>query len=143
MFNGASADGKTLVFVADLASPRPGRRLLPIDADFASGNAVLTVPLAALGLSAGQSFTFTVVAYDDALSGLVTDAIGDMAWTVGAARYRVAEGDNGALPAGASATATVVATGETTLATQSGLLLQYRANAGREFTAVNVVANGV
>lgn len=57
------------------------------DADLQSGNAILTAPLGALGLAAGQVFGMSVYACDNYFTGNCTDAIEGMTCTVGSPRF--------------------------------------------------------
>ena len=81
---GASGlDVAVLVNVATGASKTLGYTVT----DFDSSTLVFRVPLAELGLAAGATFGFDVLAYDNYFTGDVTDAVEGMSWTVGAAKY--------------------------------------------------------
>ncbi len=97
------------------------------DADLNSGNAILTAPLAAVGLTASTKFDFSVFVFDNYFTGFLTDAIEDMTYTLGTPRFApsassftIAKGSSGALgitrPTG----------GATASPSQTGLLLMYR-----------------
>jgi subtilisin family serine protease len=98
------------------------------DADLDSGNAILTAPLAALGLTPGSQFDFSVFACDNYFSGVCTDAIEGMTYTLGTPRY-VGSGVPGTgVPAGGSSTLTINAIpgGDVASPSQTGLLLMLR-----------------
>jgi hypothetical protein len=110
------------------------------DADLQSGNSIFTVPTAAVGISdPAQPFSFTVLAYDNYFTGILTDAIEGMVYTAATPRFGVA-GDLAPIPAGGTRklAATPVAGGAAASPSQSGLLLMYRRNAGSETDAVLV-----
>jgi hypothetical protein len=130
-------DGRNAVFAGPITGPFAGQ--LFTDADFDSGNVVLAVPLSAVGLRNGQAFDFTVEAGDAYYTGNTTDAIDHMTYTVGQPKYVVDEGPTFGVPGSTfSATAHISATGTTARSTQTGILLQYRVNAGAESTLVGV-----
>lgn len=110
-----------------------------LDADLQSGNAILTVPTAPLGIDPARPIRYTVLAYDNYFSGLVTDAIVDMTVTPDAPRYAV-QGDLSPIAAGASRQLSALALpgGASASPSQSGLLLMYRRNAGMEADVVPV-----
>jgi minor extracellular serine protease Vpr len=96
-------------------------------ADYDSANMVLTAPLSALGLSAGQTFDFSVLAVDNYFSGLITDSIDGMSYTVGSPKYTASDASgpiiSTVVPARGSTNITVNRTGSTADSTETGLLL--------------------
>ena len=96
-------------------------------ADYDSANMVLTAPLSALGLVNGQTFNFSVLAIDNYFSGLITDSIDGMTYTVGSPKF-IASASGGrvdtvSVPAAGSSDITVTKTGSTAPSTETGLLL--------------------
>ncbi|MGI8692126.1 MAG: S8 family serine peptidase, partial [Geodermatophilaceae bacterium] len=85
---GFAATGLSLVYVLDVETGVATAYYYTI-ADFDSSTQVFTVPLSALGMSRGDTFRFDVLAYDNYFSGLVTDAITGMRWTVDSPKYSV------------------------------------------------------
>ena len=65
----------------------------PVDADIDSANVIYTVPLSALGLVPGQTFSFRVLAFDRYFTGHLEDSVNDMKYTVGSPRYGFAGGN--------------------------------------------------
>ena len=97
------------------------------DADLNSGNVILTAPLSALGLTPGQTFSFSVFAFDNYFTGNLTDSIEGMTYTLDTPRF-VPSSFAPVVPAGGSVTlgVTAVAGGDVKSPSQSGLLLMYR-----------------
>ena len=95
-----------------------------------------------MGLTMSSQFDFTVLAYDNYFSGLVTDAIGPMTFTGSKPRFLFG-GDlgDGTLPVGTSGTVpvTAVSGGAAASPSQTGILLMhYGAPQGREATTIEV-----
>ncbi|HWV99239.1 MAG TPA: S8 family serine peptidase [Candidatus Acidoferrum sp.] len=139
---GFAATGQNVVFVQDDTVTNPSPVVVEFaDADLDSANVILTAPLSAIGLAPGSQFKFSVFAVDDYFTGNITDAITDMAYTLGTPAFSLAGSSSFALPPGARATLGVsdVAGGETASPSQSGLLLLYRdAKANQESQAVTL-----
>jgi len=111
------------------------------DADLNSGNAILTAPLSAIGLTPGTQFDFSVYAFDNYFTGNLTDAIVGMTYTAGTPRYVGSGVPSTGVPAGGSSTLTVteITGGATASPSQTGLLLMYRdARTQREADAIEV-----
>src|SRR4030095_2085960 len=91
---GCSATGQNLVFVANLAGG-PATAVFFTDADLDSGNVIFTVPMnsTAGGINVGvqpwTTFGFSVVAFDNYITGALTDAVENMLFTPGNARFSV------------------------------------------------------
>jgi hypothetical protein len=129
-------DGRSMVF----AGPRgAATRFGPVDADIDSANTIYTVPLSALGLVPGQTFSFRVLAFDRYFTGHLEDSVNDMKYTVGSPRYGVAGGPTFTVPAHATSTpVTVTSDPNAGPSTAAGLLLLYRVNGGSESSVVGV-----
>ena len=82
----SGTDGRNVVFVQQVGSPNASAFFFT-DADLNSANAILTVPLAVVGLTKGAQFDFHVLARDNYFSGAVTDAIENMTFTVGTPKF--------------------------------------------------------
>jgi hypothetical protein len=98
------------------------------DADLNSSNAILTVPMSALGITADTTFGFSVYAFDNYFTGNATDAIEGMVYTPSKPRFAATD-----LPAAGIAphakvklTVTAPAGGAAASPSQTGFLLQYR-----------------
>ncbi|MTD15090.1 S8 family serine peptidase [Nakamurella sp. YIM 132087] len=136
--SGFALTGQTLVVVADLATGAQAAYYYA-DADVDSSNVVYTAPLSALGLEAGDTFDFDVLAYDNYYSGVVTDVILGQTWTVDDPKFALTSGAASVtVPAGGKGAVQVSkndAAGETT---STGLLLLYPGAATRDYQAVPV-----
>jgi subtilisin family serine protease len=131
MFNlengGFGATGQNVVAAGPLPSG-PFTAFFFADADLDSGNAILTAPLSALGLTPTTQFDFSVYAFDNYFTGALTDAITGMTYTAGAPRYVGSGIPPTGVPAGGSSTLNVSAVpgGDAASPSQTGLLLMYR-----------------
>jgi hypothetical protein len=108
------------------------------DADLDSGNAILTAPMSALGLTDTTKFGYAVLAFDNYFTGAETDSIGDvgsdgklvdpMTYTLGTPRYMLSGGSSFTVPAGAhvALTASPVSGGDVASPSQSGFQFLYR-----------------
>ena len=133
------SSGQTVVYVGQVGGPAPAAYYYA-DADLNSANIILTAPLAALGLTANTQFSFTVLAYDNYFTGLVTDVIENMVYTSGVPRFFVTT-PTFTVPAGGSTAVTVQAFpgGDAASPSQSGLLFLYRDGMpGLEADAISV-----
>jgi hypothetical protein len=113
------------------------------DADLQSGNAILTAPLGALGLAAGQVFGMSVYACDNYFTGNCTDAIEGMTCTVGSPRFIGTGGIPATgVPAGGSSTLGISAPpgGDVACPSQTGLLLMLRDSKSQQ-EAIPVIVN--
>lgn len=97
------------------------------DADLNSGNAIMTAPLAALGLTPTTQFDFSVDVFDNYHSGFLTDSIGTMTHTLGTPKF-TGTGLPPAIPARGEADLSIasVAGGDVASPSQTGFLLMYR-----------------
>lgn len=103
------------------------------DADLNSGNAILTAPMSALGITAATKFDFSVYAFDNYFTGALTDAIEGMTFTAGTPRFTGTGIPATGVPAGGTSTLTVqsVAGGAAASPSQTGLLMLYRDARGK------------
>jgi hypothetical protein len=123
---GFAATGQNIVAVFNLAT----NAFAPVaftDADLNSGNAILGVPMAAVGLTPASKFTFSVFVFDNYFTGFLTDAIESMTYTLGTPKF-TGTGLPAAVPAGGAATLNVASVpgGAAASPSQIGLLLMYR-----------------
>ncbi len=135
---GFGSSGQSLVYVVNVTTGAASAYYYT-DADFDSSTQVFTAPLAALGLTSGSTFDFTVLAYDNYFSGEVTDAIENQTWTVGRTAYSLTAGaDELVVPAKGKTTVTVTKSSTPVTSTQTGLLLLFDDAARRDFAAVQL-----
>lgn len=89
--NGAfGSSGQTVVAVVNLATSAQAIRFYT-DADLNSSNAIFTVLASDVGItSATQQFKFSVYAFDNRISGNLTDIIPTMTHTVGTPKFEAA-----------------------------------------------------
>ncbi|MGZ6143210.1 MAG: S8 family serine peptidase, partial [Myxococcales bacterium] len=113
------------------------------DADLNSSNMIMTVPMAAVGLTSGSQFDFSIYAFDNYFTGNLTDAIENMTFSFAQPRF-AASGVPASVPAGGAATFAVstVAGGDTASPSQKGLLLLYRDAARSEAQGLEVETQG-
>ena len=104
------------------------------DADLDSANAILTAPLAAMGMTPSTQFDFSVFAFDNYFTGALTDSIEGMTATLDTPRFFGSGIPASGVPAGGSSTLTINAIpgGDVASPSQSGLLLMYRDNKGQQ-----------
>jgi subtilisin family serine protease len=135
---GAGSSGLSLVYVFDVATGG-ATAYYYTDADFDSSTLVLSAPLSALGLSNGSTFDFSVLAYDNYFTGIVTDVIEGQTWTVGSQKYGLdGDADQLVVPAGGNTSVTVTQDTTAGPSSQTGLLLLYDDAAKRDAQAVRV-----
>jgi len=130
---GFAATGVSVVNVLNLATGRSSIYYY-VDADLNSANTILTLPLAALGVTPDKQLRFSAFAYDNYFTGATTDAILDMSFTPATPRYAVVGDSSGvvrSLRLGRVDTQTV-AGGATASPSQTGFLVMLRRNAGTE-----------
>ncbi len=141
---GFSVSGQNVVFVANLLGG-PATAVFFTDADLDSGNAIFTVPMNAsaggvnVGVQPGTTFGFSVYAFDNYITGAQTDAIENMLFTPGNARYAVAGDPFGTVaPRSFSSVPVTTANVPDSATTESGLLLLYRRNTLLESEVIRV-----
>ncbi|MEP7061814.1 MAG: S8 family serine peptidase [Betaproteobacteria bacterium] len=123
---GFAVTGQTLVNVLNLHT-NVTQAFYYMDATFNSANVIMYAPLSVLGLVSGQKINFQVIAYDSYFTGLVTDFITDMKYTIGKPRF-VVDNPFPTVPVDSTVLLDVTAPAGGTAASpsQSGLLLLYR-----------------
>jgi len=134
-----ASSGQNVVFAGPLPSG-PFMAFFFTDADLDSGNAILTAPLSAIGLTPGTKFDFSVFACDNYFTGVCTDGILGKTYTAGTPRYFGSGIPASGVPAGGSSTLTInaVSGGDVASPSQSGLLLMYRDARNSEADAIAV-----
>lgn len=139
---GFGSSGESLVYVLDVATGA-GSAYYYTDADFDSSTQVLSAPLSALGLSRGDTFDFTVLAFDNYFSGIVTDVIEGQTWTVGSAKYALSGNADSLVVPKNSRIRVTVAQNAGVDSTQTGLLFLYGDAAETDAQAVTVRGSGL
>jgi len=132
--SGTGDTGQTVVSVFDLATGA-NTTVGYVVTDFDNAVQVFTVPLTALGLSAGSSFDFHVVSGEVRYTPGPTDQITDMTWTVGRATFLA--GPSVTVPAGATTTLSVTKRAASGPSTETGVLLVYADNLEDDFDVVD------
>lgn len=148
--NGATfaGDGRTVVALRKLTSTS-GSVFFFADADLASGNAILTIPMVAtlagtgpnLALTPNTTFRFRVQVSDNYFTGLTTDSIAPMQINLNNPRFFPTSFGPLAVPVNGASSVTINrnAAGDALSTSQSGLLLMYRdGRFGREAELVTV-----
>jgi subtilisin family serine protease len=132
------ADGRNVVFVNRIGTPT-ATPFFFTDANLNSANAILTAPLGALGLAAGDQFDFDVVAVDRYFTDAVTDTVEGMTFTVGTPRYTSDVVVEVAASASARLTITEVDGGAGASPSQTGMLVLWRDGVrGQEASRITV-----
>jgi hypothetical protein len=132
---GFAVTGQTVVNVYNLSTGR-STAYYYADGGFSSSTQILTAPLSALGITPGQTFEYSVYAFDNYFTGNITDAITDQRMTWGSPRYAAPAATS--VPAAGTAGVPVSATGSTSASTETGLLLLNRSAATHDFSVVQV-----
>jgi hypothetical protein len=111
-----------------------------VDADFYSGNMILTAPLAAMGLTDASTFDFTVLSYDNYFTGQVSETIGPMTFTPDKPKFQVQGDITRTIASGRNQLlrSTAVAGGDVASPSQTGLLLLHRGDAGSEASTITL-----
>src|SRR5207248_9086239 len=124
---GFAATGQNVVGVGNLATNQAATFFFT-DADLDSGNAILTAPLSALGLTASSRFDFSVFAFDNYFTGNLTDAIMNMTYTPSTPRFTATGVPATGVPVGGTSTLKIQAVngGDAASPSQTGILLLYR-----------------
>jgi subtilisin family serine protease len=126
---GVSGQNVTAVFTCTNAACTAGTIAVFFftDADLNSGNAIMTAPLSALGLTPTTQFHFSVDVFDNYHSGLLTDSIDTMTHTLATPKF-TGTGLPAAIPAKGEADLNIasVAGGAAASPSQTGFLLMYR-----------------
>jgi hypothetical protein len=108
--------------------------------DLGSANSVLTVLNSALPIDPASPFRFTVLGGDNYYTGLITDAIGPMTYTLNAPRFTATPGSFTVGPGGSGGLPVAFhPAGDAWSPSQTGLLMLYtHALKGREAEAVTI-----
>jgi subtilisin family serine protease len=132
---GFAATGTNVTFVftctaappADSCSTGTTAAFFFTDAELNSGNAIMAAPLSALGLTATTKFDFSVEAYDNYFTGILTDSIGTMTHTLATPKF-TGSGLPAVIPAKGKAKLNVASVpgGDLASPSQTGFLLLYR-----------------
>jgi len=136
---GFGLSGQTLVYVQKVGSPT-ATAVTFLDSDLNSGNTIMAVPFASIGITNSRTISFSVLAYDNYFSGFITDAIENMRFNPYLPKYD-ADDLFPVIAPGGSSTVNVqaVSGGRAASPSQAGFLLLYRdAKVGREAEAINV-----
>lgn len=127
-----SATGQTVIWVQNLKT-NIRSAFFYADADLNSGNMIMTTAMSQMGLSAGTTINFSVIAYDNYFSGQVSDEINGLRFTPGAARFNVVGDPFGDAPSKSGARVEVARAGVANKSsTESGVLIMHRRNSGLE-----------
>ena len=144
-----ASTGQTMVFLRKITSGT-GSAFFFADADLASGNVILTIPMTTttlagsgpqLALTPGTTFRFRVDVSDNYFTGLITDSIAPMRINLGNPRFFPTSFAPLSVPINGASNVTINrnAAGDAVSTSQSGLLLMYRdGRFGREADLVTV-----
>jgi minor extracellular serine protease Vpr len=136
---GFGVTGQNVTTIVNLATRATSTFFFTV-ADLDSADAILTAPMANVGLTPGTRFSYRVGAFDNYFTGAATDVIGPMVVRLDTPRFAFAPSSfpvaaNGA----ANVTITRNAAGDAASPAQSGLLLMYvHGRKGREADAIQV-----
>jgi len=124
---GFGATGQNIVAVVNLTTNAAIARFFA-DADIDSANFIATALLSDLGLTPGTPFDFSVVAFDNYFTGVDTDAIEGMTYTLATPRFVASGVPATGVPAGGASTLTIEERpgGDQASPSQAGFLLLYR-----------------
>jgi hypothetical protein len=125
---GFGTTGQNVVEVFNLATNAPVGIFAFTDADLNSGNAIMTAPMAAVGLTPSSKFKYSVFAFDNYFTGALTDAIENMTFTLGTPRFSFGAPSSFSVPASTIQSILIsgVSGGDTASPSQLGFQLLYR-----------------
>jgi minor extracellular serine protease Vpr len=125
---GFGTSGQNVVEVANLATNTVAGPFFFTDADLNSGNAIMTAPLSAVGLTPSSKFRYSVFAFDNYFTGNLTDSIENMTFTLGTPRFSLDQPSSFSVPASTIMPVNVsgVPGGDTASPSQLGFQLLYR-----------------
>ena len=125
---GTGTSGQNVVEVFNLKTNAPVGIFFFTDADLNSGNAIMTAPLAAVGLTPSTKFTYSVFAFDNYFTGNLTDSIENMTFTLGTPRFSLDQPSTFSVPASTILSVHVsgVPGGDTASPSQLGFQFLYR-----------------
>jgi hypothetical protein len=124
---GFATTGQIVIAVGDLKTNTAVARFFA-DADLDSANFIATALLSDLGLTTTSQFDFSVFAFDNYFTGLDTDAIEHMTYTLSQPRFIASGVPAAGVPVGGTVTLTIDEQpgGHTASPSQTGFLLLYR-----------------
>jgi subtilisin family serine protease len=124
---GFGTTGQNVVEVFKLATGS-GSIFFFDDADLNSGNAIMTAPMSAVGLTPSSKFRYSVYAFDNYFTGNLTDAIENMTFTLGTPRFSLDQPSSFTVPASTILSVHVanVPGGDVASPSQLGFQLLYR-----------------
>jgi hypothetical protein len=124
---GFGVTGQNVVEVFNLAT-NAGSIFFFNDADLNSGNAIMTAPMSAVGLTPSTKFRYSVYAFDNYFTGALTDAIENMTMTLGTPRFTFGAPSSFSVPASTIQSILISnnAGGDTASPSQLGFQLLYR-----------------
>ncbi len=135
---GFAVSGQNVVNVLNLATGAGGAYFYS-DADLNSGNIIMTVPMAVMGLSPGTTVGLSVYAFDNYFTGDLTDAITGKRFTPGRERYTAADLPFDSTPAKGRSTAALQTTAVPNAeSTEIGVLVMHRRNDGAEADVLRI-----
>lgn len=141
---GFSASGQNVVSVANLTTGAV-TAVFFTDADLDSGNVIFTVPMNAsagagnVGVQPGTTIGISVFAFDNYITGALTDSVENMRFTPGNARFNVTGLPFSTVaPRSFASVPVTAATVPDTATTEAGLLLMYRRNTLLESEVIKV-----
>lgn len=132
---GFGATGQSVIYVLNLATNLAAPYFYNAGG-FDSSTQIFTAPMAALGITEGQTFGFSVYAYDNYFTGALTDSLEGQSFTAGEQVY--ASDSYVEVPARGSTQLAVSATGAAGGSSQSGLLLLHQSAAERDYSVVMI-----
>lgn len=135
---GFAASGSNVVNIFNVATGAI-TTVFYTDADLQSANAILTVPTELLGMTDDTTFNFTVTVFDNYFTGNGTDSFPTVTYTPTKPKY-VADLATGTVAPFSTAKVGTAAVpgGDTASPSQTGLLLMYRLDAGREAEVIRL-----
>jgi subtilisin family serine protease len=134
-----AATGQTVVYVQRLGTTTASAFFFA-DTDLNTGNVIMTMPFASIGITDSRTISFSVYAFDNYFTGFLTDAIEGMQYNPFLPKYDT-DDIFPVVPVGGSTTVQVVSVpgGAAASPSQKGLLLMYRdSKIGREVQVVSV-----
>lgn len=136
---GFAATGQNLVFIVNLATGA-GAAYFYADADLNSGNIIMTIPMAAMGVAPGTTLGLSAYVFDNYFTGANTDAIEGMRFTPGQPRYASADPVPwGTVPAkGNGSFGLQVTSVPNDKSTETGVLVMHRRNADGEADIIKI-----
>jgi len=125
---GFGTSGQNVVEVANLATGTAAGPFFFTDADLNTGNAIMTAPLSAVGLTPSSKFRYSVFAFDNYFTGALTDSIENMTFTLGTPRFTFGQPSSFSVPPSTIMDIDIAGNpgGDTASPSQLGFQLLYR-----------------